>query len=208
MKPSKSFKNDEEYKFAHNIKNDLFVVLGYLQFNEYDKAKTKIKELCKTNIEVKTLYITNNKIIDTFLHMKITQAEQKGIECYTNKLSKNTLPSFIKFYIDMDICQAIGNAFDNAIEYLSKINNDKYKKIDMVFNFADDILCCKISNYVESGFEINNAIIKTSKKNFKMHGFGITNIIEITTRYNGKILFNQENNILETTLSFKIPKLD
>lgn len=210
MKTPNLFKSNyqtiADNKFAHNIKNNLFVVLGYLQFGEYDKAETKIKELCKTSIDKKFDYITNNKIIDTFLNMKINQAEQHDIKCFSNKLPKGILSKRMKFCTDMDICQAIGSALDNAIEYLSKIDNIEHKKIKMEFTFKDNILSCKISNYIKSGYEINSAAVKTSKENPSMHGFGITTMIEITTRYHGELSFNQENNTLTTILSFKIPK--
>ena len=199
------YKETSDNKFVHNIKNNLFVISSYIEFGEYDKAKNKIKEICKMSPCTTQTHITNNKIIDSFINAKIAKASKFGIKCHYNTLSAQTLPNNIQFFTDMDICQAIGNAFDNAVDYLNSIDNELHKKIDIEFDYKDNIFYCKILNFINDEIEINNSIIKTSKENPDEHGFGITTMVEIVTKYSGSISFEQENNTLSVTLSFKIP---
>lgn len=186
-------------KKIHNIKNSLFVISGYITIGEYDKALEKISEICDNFTENNNLSITGNSIIDSLIQCKQNVARQYNIEINC----KSQL--YLHFNIDeMDLCTAIGNALDNAIEACAALHTNINRYINIhFFSKPDNYICIEISNPVANIIPVVNNHIYSTKHDSFPHGFGIISMKEITQKYGGKIEFKQENNIFYVKLTFK-----
>lgn len=186
------YKINENY---HNIKSSLFVISGYIELGEYEKAKSKIQEICNAMI------ITNsqNPILDSFISSKIDRARASNI---IFNLPNTSIP---KINIDeYDICVAVGNALDNAIEACQKIKDTSKRYIEMSMVKKNSYFNILITNSVAEKVEINENHVKTSKKEKNIHGFGLKSINNIVQKHNGSILISQGENTFSVNIQLKI----
>ncbi len=160
---------------------------GYNECISYINSLLADVNLSNTYIE------TGNVVIDAILGAKKTQADKLGIKFVSNIRIPAKLP-----LSQEDECVIFGNALDNAIEAATKVKENKYVNVSLIYD--RETLMCKISN---SAIE-NNSV--TTKRDTKNHGIGRENINKTLEKYNSVSRVTFENN--EYTLFFIIMGLD
>lgn len=189
----------KQSSFAHNLANALCVVSGYIKIGMYDKAQQKLNEICNLKMGGKSEISTGLSIIDTLIEYKYNKMNSLNIKFIC--LGRMSYHSCIS---DFDLCIAIGNALDNAIEAcsLDQLNNDKH--ILMSMYEKDDFLSVQIVNTIDKPRKIKNNCIKTTKLDKGSHGIGLESIKNITNKYNGETILKQEGNLFYITMTFSI----
>ena len=184
------------HQIYHDINNSLFVISGYITFGEYEKAKEKLNEICKAIVSV-GLVITGNRIIDAMIQSKMDRARASNI--FFSHQNKGIDLSFID---EMDICIAIGNALDNALEACLKVERKKERYLKIIFSTEQDLFTIRIINSINQPVMINGDTIKTTKQNKIQHGFGLKSIKDIVEKYNGTLTLNQNSTLFSIKMQF------
>lgn len=141
---------------------------------------------------------TGFDVLDVTLNEKIKILYDKGIKI--NFTGNGKLLNWIN---DVDIYSLFGNALDNAIEALDKVNEKKKKVINISLESKGDLILVTIMNYYNGKLKFEKETLVTSK-NFEQgyHGYGIKSIQYVVKKYNGNLKIYTNNNIFKLTFSF------
>lgn len=139
---------------------------------------------------------TADAAINSFLNYKIPYARNHNIEVTYHSL----ITSSINMNFD-DLCILLGNAFDNATEYL--ISHDMPKKqIDLKFSYDYGIFSIDISNPVCQNVEVPKDYILPTSKHSANHGYGISSMKKIAEKYDGILSVSCKDNIFAIKVTF------
>lgn len=147
-------------KLKHDYSNIFQSLNGYLSTKQYDKLEAHIKSVigeCNdiNNLSVITPEIFNDPAIYGIVGAKYFLAIEKNIKF---DLDISTNIAEINFSMP-DLSRILGILLDNAIEATSKLDNNKYIKLEMRFDnkkFADII---RIYNTFDTNININTTDI-------------------------------------------------
>lgn len=168
-------------KMKHDYKNFLLAVRADIQTNHLEEAVDSINKKLETGV-MNALPQSGLYPLDAVVGYKSSLAERKGIALQVEyRLEGEPQVS------SEDICVMVGNALDNAIEYLVAHENcvpviqidTIYKKGVMHIHIKNPV-CMKVA--IEKGNEI------VSTKNEKNHGYGLKTIDYIARKYGGELL--------------------
>ena len=157
--------------------HDLKYLLRTVEATRSDGAD--LKALGDFVRNVGSSYHTGNEILDIILTDANNKFAENGIE-FSCMLAQ-PFPDLLK---DFDLFSLLGNAFDNAAEYLSGCDREKRyvsftaKKINGTF------LYCEIANYYEGQGDVFVGM-RSSKKDDFLHGYGMKNMKRIAEQYRG-----------------------
>ena len=113
--------------------------------------------------------------------------------------------NLLNFMYVMDICSVFGNAIDNSIESVSKIE-DKEKRIIRVAVFSKNgFLMMRFENYFEDKIVFQDGFPVTTKSDSLYHGYGIKSIKKTVETYNGNLTISTENNWFVMKILIPIP---
>lgn len=182
---------DNIRKMKHDFKNMLIALKSEIENENPECALSKINNELGNIAEIQ-LPSSNNLTIDSIMSYKASIAANKNIKIIPEYRIEESLG------IDSsDICILIGNALDNAIEYLDK-NQECSRKIYVKIIGEKGVIDIKISNEVCSEIVIKENIIKTSKHEIG-HGYGLKSARYIAEKYGGLMKLKCVNG----TLSFE-----
>lgn len=128
--------------------------------------------------------------------MMIEQAEEKAIRV------KCAVEAYHCPVDETELCIIIGNLFDNAIEAVKDLPENRDRlislyKIPMVF------FCIEITNpYEGERRKVEHHYLTTKKENTEMHGLGLMSVQKIVEKYDGYIEIIDENQNLKITIAF------
>ena len=105
----------------------------------------------------------------------------------------------------MDICSVFGNAIDNCIESVKKIE-DKQKRIIRVAVFSKNgFLMMRFENYYEEDIIFRDGLPITTKSDNHYHGYGIKSIKKTIEGYNGNLSISTDNNWFVMKILIPLP---
>lgn len=189
---------------THEFSNKLYVILGLIQLNEYEKVEEMIME------EV-TLNEYSNRVIfeqisdpnvQAILLGKISKATENKVKLIIDENSNlDVLPSHIK---TSQLTIIIGNLIDNAIE---AVKASEHKTITFFgLDYGNDI----IFEVSDQGTGIDEGSIERifdqgySTKEYGIRGFGLINVQKALKEVDGSIEISSTEE--ETTFTTYIPK--
>ncbi|MDD3172881.1 MAG: ATP-binding protein, partial [Herbinix sp.] len=123
----------------------------------------------------------------SILNYKLQNAKANGI--------KATIEAKIPEQLNVksfDIAIIMGNLLDNAIEAVSKLENDK--EITIRINFRKNTLYIHVNNTYNGTVLYKNNKISTSQTDKSHHGIGLNNIEEVIKKYNGTMEIHHTSN--------------
>ena len=95
----------------------------------------------------------------------------------------------------------LGNALDNAIEAVKKVNDQNKKTISMTIEERGDMVFISLRNYLVGSLLMVDGLPQTSKKEEKgFHGYGVKSIRQIAMKYGGDITISQNDDIFTLTI--------
>ncbi len=181
--------------FRHDSKNRLLSMMGILKQGDTEKAIQALQNNLDFIDEMnKRIVDSGNPVIDAVLQSKLHDADQKGI---TVKISTRLTDKIIADELEIGII--IGNALDNAIEAVEKIDDSQNKEIAFNMISSSDRISISVKNPVCENFDTDN--LESTKDNRELHGFGIKSIKAIARKYDGMTDFSCENNFFYANIN-------
>lgn len=170
---------DNLLEMRHNYVHELVYLQGVLKEKEYSKIDDYINDkLSSEKLKGYNYIFTSNKIIDSVINYKFSEAEQKGISVVCS------LTVEIPKTYERDVSIILSNLLDNAIEASEKVINSKheiYLNILKIHGYYNIVVKNRIDNSVIS----NNKKLQTTKLDKKHHGYGLRTVKMLAEKYNG-----------------------
>ncbi|MGM9592962.1 MAG: ATP-binding protein [Candidatus Onthomonas sp.] len=143
---------------------------------------------------------TGNEALDTVLTEKslICQEQQITWTCMADGRR-------LSFMDPVDLYTLFGNALDNAIEAVSKIQTPEKRIIAVNLFTKGDLLMLQIENYYTGSLQFKNGLPQTTKGNTDDHGFGMQSIRSTAEKYGGSITVHPENEIFLLRILIPLP---
>lgn len=173
----------------HDLKHQIEVL------RRTDNAEEKNAYLDQMEAEIKNYESQNktgNKVLDIILTAKSVQCQKQGIN-----LTCVAEGAELEFMHPMDISALFGNALDNAMESVLKIDDPDKRLIHVSVVRQKTFLRIRIENCFEGELRFQNGMPLTSKTDQGNHGYGTKSIREITERYNGSMTIDTKGNWFE-----------
>lgn len=150
-------------------------------------------EQMQNEIEIyETLNKTGNRILDAILTSKNIYCQGHGMKL--NCVADGTALDFMD---KMDLSALFGNALDNAIECVQKIEDPEKRLIYLTILRQKDFLRIRVENCCLEQVTFENGLPKTSKKDTRLHGFGVKSMDSIVKKYNGSMTMGMEGEWFE-----------
>lgn len=184
----------------HDLKHQIAVLR--LEFGT--KEGLEYLNQMQNEIEVyETLNKTGNRILDTIL-------TSKSIYCQSQHIKLNCVAdgAALDFMDVVDISALFGNALDNAIECVSKIDDPEKKLIHLAIVRQKGFLRIRVENCCIEELEFENGLPKTSKSNKKLHGFGVKSMKSIVKKYNGSLTLENKDGWFELRILIPLPRAE
>lgn len=181
--------NRDIQKIRHDHRNFLIGVLSDLKDNNIEKLQAELELEFQKLDEISNIE-KNLNIIDYIVGVKTNWALKDNIKI--NYTSSN-LNSVQVSSIDLSII--IGNALDNAIEAVSKLNERFEKEISVLVKHHQNNIIIVIKNKFEGALDVNR--LATTKSDSQNHGFGIPEIKQIAAKYSGIVEIMCEDQTFE-----------
>lgn len=179
---------DEIRKMRHNMHNDLNIIYGYLNSNEFDDAMKHVCHLLGDMNKTSAIIHVGHTSIDSIIDDKIKVMAAKDIT-YTEEIVSVNIGN-----IDVNtIAILVGLALDNAIEAAEKVDSGREVKLEIMNR--KNYLVLHIENSIIPGS--HPTFNKTSKLTDPMnHGYGVKQINHIAKQYNGNAKFEVSHNFV------------
>jgi len=189
--------NDEVIsRHYHDLKHQIDVIL-----KEPDSgARSKYLEEMQKSLKLRASESkTGNEVLDTVL-------TGKSQICVNSDINFTVVADgkLLGFMSTMDICSVFGNALDNAIESVNKIQSPERRLIQLALFKQDNLAVLRIRNYYEVPPDYEGNEIVTSKKDKANHGYGLKSIKQITEKYGGSMKIVVKDNWFTLCLLFPL----
>ena len=176
------------------------------QIHEY-AGKVNISQSTVNDLEkMIEIYDSKVKTGNDCLDLILTE---KSLLCQKKNINLTCLAdcSKLSFISESDLYSLFGNAIDNSIEAVCKIDDIRKRNISVVVRNIHSFVSINIENYYEGNITLdeNNLPIST-KSDSNYHGFGTKSINLIVKKYNGSLEISLDNNIFSLAILFSISK--
>lgn len=182
----------------HDLKHQIGIIRA-----EHDSEKRE-QYLAEMEEDIK-MYEAQNKTGNSVLDTILTG---KHMYCMQHRINFTCVAdgSLLDFIGVMDICTIFGNALDNAIESVEKLENKAKRLIRVAVYSQNQFLIIRFENYCESELEKEDSLPVTTKKNKAYHGYGLKSIRSTVEKYGGSMTIHTENNWFHLRLLIPLEK--
>lgn len=170
-------------RVKHDIKNNTMTISRLISDGKYDNAV----ELCNSisaKLSSPALSYCENPVLNAILNVEIEKALDSKIDLYY------IINDSLSFVDDADIVSIIGNLCDNAIEYLSGIEEDK-RSMNITISAYKGYHYITCDNTILSSVLDTNPYMNTTKKDASLHGKGMKILRDVAQKYSGEILLKE-----------------
>lgn len=176
---------EETRQMRHELKNHCFLCSSLLAQKRYDELEQRIQEMMGGGWAGGEMVSTGNKLVDSILSLKISEARVRGIPIVLNVL----LPEQIALDERL-LCSLLFNLLDNAIEASAQVSEP-----DIRFSMREmkGYLSIEVRNRINGSVLQDNPQLRTSKDDSRNHGVGMTVIRQIVRRCDGDLKIWEEN---------------
>lgn len=169
---------------CHDLKHQIDDLKNMTTENRLETLNRLQKEIMMYDINIHTC----NEVLDIILMEKQLYCINKNI-----KLSYLGNAGSLRIMDSSDIYTLFGNALDNSIEAVEKLDVNK-RIIDINIDDYFDNIMISISNYYNGKLDIQNGVINTIKEDKRFHGYGLSSIKSIVKKYKGEMVVSHKNN--------------
>lgn len=138
---------------------------------------------------------TQNPTLDVLLSEKSRQCMSGGIgfTCLADASALNGIQP-------TDLYVLFGNAVDNAMDAVSRLENPEQKQISLTISRMGDLTTVLLQNYTKDKLVFVDGLPLTTKEDKVNHGFGVRSIRLLVEKYGGALRFRQEEDIVTLTI--------
>lgn len=177
--------------WRHDYKNHIQVMKAYASQGDLESLKRYLDLLDNDLATVDTVIKTGNPMTDAILNSKISLAKSKGIKVEADAHIPLRLETS-----EIDLCCIVGNLFDNAIEAVENLPQEK-RVIRIYMDMINTQLYISFTNFTAGKkLEKSGNIFKSTKGDG--HGFGLVRIDAIVERLGGYLSRNSEDGAFTT----------
>lgn len=111
----------------HDYLNQLQIVYGLLELEEYEEARNYMEPVFKDIMKVNRALKTAQPAVNALLQAKMEAAERQGIDFYLevgSQLSQLTMEPW-------ELCKVLGNLIDNAITAVYQLEGERRISLEM-----------------------------------------------------------------------------
>jgi hypothetical protein len=176
----------------HDTNKHLIYLEECIKRHEFDEAARYI-ETVKEHLDESYKHINTGFLpIDALVSNALNMAQANNINFKSDiKIEKERIT--IERY---DLCVALGNLLDNAVEACKKVNNPDDRSILVSIVTGDNSLIIHIENSAERKIVTD---LSTDKKDKEHHGYGISNVKAISEKYGGILTVERKEAYCEAT---------
>ncbi|MBN2897515.1 MAG: GHKL domain-containing protein [Clostridia bacterium] len=181
------------HKLHHNYKHDMQCIKGLLQQSAWDDLKQYMQSIDYKLAESEVINFSCPVPLNALLNAKRDHALKSGINLELEVFMP--LETAIDPY---DLCNVVGNIFDNGIEACERLSEEE-KKLRLEIYIQKKMLFINGVNAMPESLIYDDDKIVTTKTDKEFHGYGLSIINEIASKYGGYSTINtnaQEFNIL------------
>lgn len=173
-------------KKAHDMKH---IIAALQQEPQTANHKELLTELQDSINRYDASLNTGNASLDTLLARILDQCQQQEIlwTCMADGKS-------LEFMDPFDLYIMLGNALDNAIEYLCKIPEKEKRFLSINVRKKNCLVLISIRNYCRQMPDLVQGRPVSTKKEKQQHGYGVKSIREIVQKYDGQMQIRFEHN--------------
>ena len=153
-------------------------------------TENMIKQLENSADIYQSVVQTGNDVLDVILSSVSLRCQKNNIQ-----LTAMVDGEAISFMEDTDIYSFFGNMLDNAIEYETKIEEERLRFISLTVKKKEEIVYIHCENYfLEDSEEVPQ---KSSKADSKNHGYGTKSMKNILEKYKGVLYFHIKDHMFQ-----------
>ncbi len=175
---------------CHDLKRQLSSIRGL--------EKEELHQLYRTLNIYDMSVKTGNDVLDTILAEKSLICEQEHIhlECMASG-------ECLHFISTADVYAIFGNAIDNAIESVRKVQNVNQRYISLSIRESHGMVVFHVENPYEGTLRFADGLPMTTKPNKSFHGFGMKSIQMSVEKYGGHLAIVPQDHLF--SLNITIP---
>ena len=183
----------------HDISSHLSVVFGYIELEQYEKARDYIEQLRREMDSMESVH-TGNVTLDALLGSKGVLARKNGIRVEVEA----AVPSDLQIE-ETHLAAMLGNLYDNALDANLKIEDISKRYIRIEITYREGNLLIHFSNAAKEDAKRIGDTWRTTKAQAANHGFGLKSIDRVVSQYQGFCRRELKNNVF--TCQIRMPDI-
>lgn len=164
------------------------------------QREESLKEMEQAALIYDAAVQTGNEVLDTVLTEKSLLCEHRQIQ-WTCMADGRGLAAMNP----VDLYALVGNALDNAIEYVQKLPDTNKRVIGVSIFRKENLTVLQVENYCEEEPQFQDGLPVTTKQDRTAHGFGMKSIRQTAEKYGGSLSVRVEDHVF--LLCIVIPAL-
>ena len=134
---------------------------------------------------------------------------EKRLACVKNNIIFSCIADGkkLKFMSDADICSLFGNALDNAIEAVCRIEDEKKRSIGLNLKESKGFLSLSVRNGYFVAPVFKDGLPRSIKGDEINHGFGMKSLKAIAEKYGGEMSVSAADGVFTLNMLFPLENL-
>ncbi len=191
--------SQESINIINHKYHDLKHQIAVLRREENPEKKEEYLDEMERGIrDYESMFKTGNGVLDTLLTGVSLKCARRDITftCVADGSLLNQI------YV-MDLCTIFGNALDNAMEHVIRIEDREKRLIHVTVSKMAEFVLVRIENYLQDEIRFDGELPSTTKGNKSFHGFGLKSIKYSVEKYHGTMEVKTEDHWF--TINILIP---
>lgn len=164
-------------------------------------STAKLKELASETRMSELRLKTGNDALDALLFVKGLVCEREGIT-----LSCIADGSALAFMDPVDIYSLVGNALDNSLDAVRKVDDPEKRAIGLVARRTGGMLTLNVTNYFNGTVTMVDGLPKTTAADPTGHGLGTRSMRDVAEKYDGTVTFSSDGDVFHVNALIPIPE--
>ena len=170
---------------CHDLKHQVQAIRAVKDEKERETYLEKIEK----SVQIYSAIVrTGNEILDTILTEKSLICENSGI--HINCVADGSLLAFMN---PVDLYTLFGNALDNAIEAVRKLESKEKRVIDIMLYERQSFLMLQIVHPMCGVVKFEDGLPLTTKAKNGYHGYGMKSMLHTIQKYEGHLTTEVKN---------------
>ena len=170
---------------CHDLKHQVQAIRAVKDEKERETYLEKIEK----SVQIYSAIVrTGDEILDTILTEKSLICENSGI--HINCVADGSLLAFMN---PVDLYTLFGNALDNAIEAVRKLESKEKRVIDIMLYERQSFLMLQIVNPMCGEVKFEDGLPLTTKAKNGYHGYGMKSMLHTIQKYEGHLTTEVKN---------------
>ncbi len=148
-----------------------------------------------------TTFRTGNEVLDVFLQEKLLSCEKDEI-----KLDCIVDGACLAFLRPADLYTMVGNAIDNAMEAVRKIENPEKRIISLSIRQSMNMVLMHVENEYVGKLRMDGDLPRSTKGDDLNHGFGMRSMRMIAEKYGGTLTVVQQGQVFNLNILIPLPE--